>query len=236
MATGVQIQRLCFGEAHPAPGPRHVRRELGWLCEARFLDRRERRVGGRNGGSTAYVYQLGPVGKRALEFWSGSGLAQSVPATDRSPAFVSHTLAITETYVELRRQERAGLFELIEWQSEPTCWRSYIGAYGVTSCVKPDGFAVIGDRDFERHWFIEIDQSTQRVAAIRQKMRGYQRYAVTGDEQRRGGLFPHVLWIAPDSRRVGRLEAWFRDFAPSECRFFAVTLADAESVLTGGDS
>ena len=40
-------------------------------------------------------------------------------------AFVRHTLAVTELYVRLREAERAGTLELLEFEPEPECWRSY---------------------------------------------------------------------------------------------------------------
>ncbi len=231
LATGQQLRRLFFSAGSSTTADRrHARRELAWLNENRLLHRLERRIGGRDAGSEGFVYCLGPVGRRTVEFWQGHGLSQSRSTWEPGASFVDHTLAVTELFVRLREAEQ---IDLVNWQSEPSCWRSYIGPFGGQLHVKPDAFAIVADDRFEHLWFVEIDCGTERIGTLRRKFRAYTDYASSGTEQRQHGLFPHVLWVTPSPHRsklltdVGELEG-------TVCTFVATTFDQAIEVMIGG--
>lgn len=230
LITGQQLQRLFFTSgASLSADRRHATRELRWLTENKLLHRLERRVGGRESGSQAFIYCIGPVGRRAVEFWQGHGLQRSRSTWEPGAAFVDHVLAVTELYVKLHENEQ---LELLKWQSEPSCWRTHPGSVGEERWVKPDAFVIVGDQEFEHFWFIEIDRGTERLATLRRKFQAYADYAASGREQREHGLFPHVVWIAPSERRSLVLMDLATTFS-AICEFVATTDEFAVQRISG---
>lgn len=230
LATGQQLRRLFFSAgSNAAANRRHARRELAWLAENRLLHRLERRIGGRDAGSEGFVYCLGPVGRRTVEFWQGHGLSQSRSTWEPGASFVDHTLAVTELFVRLREAKQT---DLVSWQGEPSCWRSYVGPFGGQLHVKPDAFVIVADDRFEHLWFVEIDCGTERIATLRRKFRAYTDYASSGTEQRQHGFFPHVLWVTPSSNR-SKLLAEVAGQDGAVCTFVATTDDRAIDVMVG---
>jgi hypothetical protein len=121
-----------------------------------------------------------------------------------SSRFVDHTLAVAEFFVSLNVQARNGRYRLVEWQSEPGCWREVM-TLGGRVVLRPDFFVVLAVDGYELRWFIELDRSTEHLPAISRKCRLYNSYYRSGNEQRGNKVFPRVLWITPDESRADRV-------------------------------
>ncbi len=236
LMSGGQIQRLLFTDGSTvAADQRHARRELAWLTDHRLLHRLERRIGGQRAGSEGTVYSLGPIGRRAVEFWSGDGLARASSTWEPGAPFVDHTLHVSGIYVELNQRARDGEFELLEWKSEPHCWRPYIGPYGDRRELRPDASVVTADSTYSYSWFVEVDRGTERAGTLRRKIRAYVDYAASGESMSKDGVLPHVVWITPTKARAERIETIARS-AGGNCRFVAVTADTAVDALRGDAS
>lgn len=197
-----QVQALLFPDdqhANAVSAARCCRRVLERLSRERLLVRLERRVGGVRAGSASYVYALGPVGQRVL---SANGPRRRLE--EPSARFVGHTLAVADLLVAVTLHTRAGGVELIEWQSEPDAWRQ-VATLGGKIWLRPDMFLVLDVGGYELRWFVELDQDTEHLPAIRSKCRLYNTYYRSGSEQRRHSVFPRVLWIAPNAQRADKL-------------------------------
>jgi hypothetical protein len=229
-----QIEKLhFFNHASPLTGARTCRRVLERLTRASVLWRLERRIGGVRAGSASFIYALGPLGHRVVTDTDGARVRRREPSAE----FLDHTLAIAELAVDLHCLTRSGNLDLLDIEPEPTCWRRFtVGLEGV-QVLKPDLSVSLRASDYEYHWFVEIDLSTHSAAAVVRKCRLYDRYWATGIEQDRSGLFPRVLFVAPNARRAGLLERTIDSAHHLNAKLFAVTTpADAMAYLTGARS
>ncbi|MCP3880852.1 MAG: hypothetical protein GY701_21025 [Sulfitobacter sp.] len=193
MASGNQLNRL-FWPTTPA-GARASRRRLKRLTDLRVLTRLHRQVGGIRGGSQGYTYALDVNGQRIAQSLHHNTIRRPTP----SDSFVNHTLAVTEAYIVLKTTPT---IELLEFQPEPACWRSYTGSAGRSLTLRPDGFAAWAAGEWELSAFLEIDRATEHPGRIARKADQYFRYWRTGEEQRRNEVFPTVLWVAPTEQRA----------------------------------
>jgi hypothetical protein len=228
-----QIQTVLFPDerhASPATAARCCRRVLERLTRERLLVRLERRVGGVRAGSASFIYALGSLGQRVLD-QGGPRRRLSEP----SERFVDHTLAVAEFFVRLCVQGRAGACELLEWQSEPGCWREVI-TLGGRVILRPDLFVVLGVGDYELRWFVEIDRGSEHLPAITRKCRLYHSYYKGGSEQRRYRVFPRVLWVVPDERRAERLRAMIAADRRLTSDLFRVTTSERALAAIGETS
>lgn len=119
--------------------------------------------------------------------------------------FVRHALAVAELHVRVVEGDRAKRFELLELAAEPTCWRTYVGLGGQRETLKPDSFVRLHNGPYEDSFFIEVDRGTEGSRALEGQMRRYAAYHASGAEQAEHGVFPRVLWLAPDARRVAAI-------------------------------
>ncbi len=209
-----QIQSLLFPDeqhASAATAARCCRRVLERLTRDRLLVRLERRVGGVRAGSASFIYAIGPIGHRVIQ-----PLGTRRRLTEPSYRFVDHTLAIADLLVELTIHARAGTWELVQWESEPNSWRDVV-TLGGTITLRPDLFLVLAVNEYELRWFIEVDRATEHLPAITRKCRLYNTYYRSGGEQQRHGVFPRVLWIAPDEQRAD----WLRKAIAADRRLAA---------------
>lgn len=198
--TTVQLERLFFVDGPSASNARRARLVLRRLADLQVLHRLERRIGGVRAGSAGVVHTLGPVGQHLAG--RSVGGRRRRPGEPSSP-FVRHILAIGELRVRLTEHARAGRFDLVEFQTEPMCWRSFFGPSGARVTLKPDAFVRIGVGREELLWFVEVDCSTESTTALETKFRVYRHYWASGKEQQRwGDVFPKVLWLAPTLPRV----------------------------------
>lgn len=229
VVTGRQLQRLHYGTS-PA-GARLARKHLSQLVHWRVLGRLKRSVGGVRRGSAGYVYALGPVGQRLVQ--PGRSRYRE-PWTPRE-SFMRHALAISELYTELRERESADV-ELLNFDSEPGCWRRYFGPGGARSMLKPDAFVVLGLGDVEDRYFIEMDCGTEPGPRLLTKAKAYIRYWQSGREQAESEVFPYVLWIGPDERRADFIVGVLSGLPAEQWQIFQVaTAGSAVKHMTMGE-
>lgn len=232
--SGGQLTRMHFvGGGDPASEARAARRALVRLTRLDCLARLPRRVGGVRAGSSGFVYYLGLVGQRlaVLRGWQPERRTRRshVPGT----AFLNHALAVAELHTLLIEGDRAGRFELLELAAEPACWRSY-GGIGGQRVLKPDSYVRLGVGEYEDSYFIEVDRGTEGSGTLNRKLREYVTYAGSGQEQERRGVFPRVLWLAPDDARVDAIEQCIRRLPAQTRELFAVARqSDAADVVSG---
>lgn len=223
VATGHQLARRLWSAEHPRDiRARAARRALRRLEDWRVIDRLPRRVGGVRGGSTTIVYSLGPVGRRLLIRRGFEAKRLTAPG-DR---FIRHTLAITELCVRLAEADIGGELDLIELQTEPRCWRPFLGLVGARLILKPDLFARIGAGALEDRWFIEVDLATESAPTITNKAKLYLAHYRSGEEQRRHDVYPRVIWLVPDRHRALQIVAALKGLRPEAERLFSIWLCD----------
>ncbi len=223
------IQRLHFpagdGGTHASvpTATRLANRILLRLESNGFVARIDRRIGGSLRGSAGQTWHLAAAGERLLR------ARRDEPGRRRfvtpSYAFLAHTLAVAEVAVRLREGDQQHSFDLLELTSEPACWRPFQGPLGLVT-LKSDLFAVIANSEVEAHILIEVDRATEHLPAVIKKCRTYQQYRQTGLEQAESGIFPAVLWIAPDVQRSNRLRAALRAERDLPSGLFTICEAD----------
>jgi hypothetical protein len=225
--SGSQLTRLCFSDGpNQRANTRTARRALARLTKLQVLERLTRRVGGRQAGSTSYVYRLGVGGQRlaVARGWQPERRARRslVPGT----LFLRHTLAISELHARLRESDRAGRLELLELAAEPSCWRSFDGLGGQRSTLKPDSYVRLGLGAYEDSYFVEIDRGTEGSRALERQLQLYIAYHASGQEQAERQVFPRVLWlVSSEPRRAVLLDSLTR-LPPESWRLFRVARFD----------
>jgi hypothetical protein len=223
LATGHQLARRLWSAQDPrSTRARAARRALARLEAWRVLDRLPRRMGGVRGGSATIVYCLGPAGRRLLIERGFEPRRLTAPG-DR---FVRHTLALTELGVRLHESALRGDLDLIELQTEPRCWRPFLGLMGARLILKPDLFFRIGAGALEDRWFLECDLATEAQATITAKAQLYLSHYRAGDEQRRHGVYPRVIWAVPDRRRAEQVADAVARLPRGARRLFTIWLYD----------
>jgi hypothetical protein len=193
VATAKQLYQLHF----EGVTRRQARAGLASLAGRRLIARLPRVVGGARAGSTGYVYALDVAGQR---------LARPVHSRPQRPwsvgrAFLDHSLAVTELYVELTEADRAGRLRLADFATEPACWRRFHGSGGARLVLKPDASIRLRLGRYEDRWWIEADLGTESRTALARKCDLYRRYWQAGVEQGRTGMFPRVLWLVHEEHR-----------------------------------
>jgi hypothetical protein len=234
-ATGHQLERLHFdlGETDAGSASRHRRRVLNRLVDLQVLGRLERQIGGVRAGSAGFVYGLDILGGRLLAMHAGSASRWRRPFTP-GISFLQHRLAITELFVRLTEAGRSGSCELIEFGAEPDCWRSFSGRGGGRVLLKPDAYARVGASGYEYLWFVEVDRSAESRPTLTVKCQRYVDYWLSGREDTRSGVFPAVVWLVPDERRVESLRGVIDQLPVDARRLFQVgVFADAVEILSG---
>jgi hypothetical protein len=203
-ATGHQLVRRFWRTSDQASAAaRAARRALKRLVDLRVLTTLPRRIGGIRTGSQGLVYGAGRAGMRLLAARGVSGPRIEVPGT----LHLAHTLATTELTVRLAEAERAGDLEVIEVQPEPACWRSFPGLSGARRMIKPDLFIRLGAGALEDRWMIEVDLGSESGRTLGRKATIYREHYQSGREQHDHGVYPRVLWTAPDAHRVAQIQS-----------------------------
>jgi hypothetical protein len=230
-----QVRRLFFSEVEGEAGrARLCRRALAHLTEEGLLRRLERRIGGVRAGSSGHLYATTAAGKRLLAYLNGEGLPSNRGVHEPGAAFASHTLGIAELYVQLIERERTGALELVSFETEPACWRTYTTPLGASAALKPDALVRITSGEYEYASFVEIDLGTEGRGAVQRKARAYLAYYRSGREQVEQGVFPQAIWIAEGEARTRFLADLFARL-PEEARriLVAVKSEDSIAVLVG---
>jgi hypothetical protein len=228
------IRRLHFAEGHATLGAASgaTMRVLTRLETHHLAMRLTRRIGGVRAGSSGIVWQLGTTGETLLRTMHGQKHRRRYQQP--TAAFTAHTLACAELAVRLHELDRGGAAELVDLDTEPSCWRPFVGAHGTREWLKPDLHAVTASGDYEDHWYLEADLATEHPPVVVRKAKVYQRYAATGAYQARHGLFPAVAWVVPDTARQGAIQAALAaDKAIQTELFRVVTTAQFADLITG---
>jgi Replication-relaxation len=225
--SGSQLTRLCFMDSDdPDVNGRAARRALLRLVRLGLLERLPRSVGGVRSGSAGFVYHLGLGGQRLAiaRGWQPERRRRRslIPGT----LFVRHTLQVSELHTLLTEHDRKQRFELLELSAEPSCWRSYDGIGGQRVTLKPDSYVRLGLGPYEDSYFIEVDRGTEGTRALERQLHAYVAYHDSGQEQTGRGVFPKVLWLAPDDRRVVVIEDCVHRLPSAARELFRVVLFD----------
>jgi hypothetical protein len=231
--TGGQIEAIHFapnGQGSTDSAARAARRVLERLTDERLLLRLERRIGGTRAGSASFVYLLGPVGHRLLDL-----PGRRRPYREPGGRFVRHTLTVTQLVVELTLAHRRRHIELLTVQSEPRCWRRMLDRQGAPATLRPDLFLTLAADDTEYRWFVEVDLGNEHIETLLRKCEAYQTYYRSGTEQAEDGVFPRVLWLMHNDRRVEQLrEAVGRQKSLTPGLFTVTQTERALDIATGG--
>lgn len=231
LVTSLHLQRLHFTAGASASNARQARRSFQRLTDLRVLTRLERRIGGVRAGSSGHIYRLDVAGQHITQMQG----RRRRPGEPGLP-FVQHTLTIAELYVRLHEAARRGGVELIEYETEPDCWRPFFGAGGARLRLKPDAFVRIGRGEFEDLWFVEVDGATHGTTALATKFRTYRQYWATEREQAKwGGVFPKVLWLVPSVTRLRQLLDVAAAQPPESWELFTVRLFDEALLVMAGE-
>jgi hypothetical protein len=208
------------------------RRVLRRLAALRILEALDRRIGGLRAGSKSIIWKLGPVGDRLLQQASGDGIRRR--RKEPSPLTLDHSLAVVDCHLQVIQAGREGHLELVTAETEPACWRRYLGFGGSREILKPDLALVTATADFEDHWFFEIDRGTESLPTVLRKCRQYETYRHTGQEQQATGIFPLVLWILPDAVRREKVRAAVSTARDLDAGLFRYALqGDVSAALSG---
>jgi hypothetical protein len=238
VASTKQLERLHFTADSPRSNTRQTQRTLARLTELRVVVRLGRRVGGVRAGSRGSVYALDVAGQRLASACGPAGGARIRRPWTPGRAFIAHQLAVTELYVRLIEATGQGQLDVLDFDSEPACWRAFTGLGGARTVLKPDAFVRVGLGEFEDAYFVEVDRATHSGPSVARKLTLYRRYWQTGREQSRwDGVFPKVLILVPsEARKTALVEVAGEQPAESWPLFQIAPYDDALAVFTGGPS
>jgi hypothetical protein len=220
--TTRQVERLVFraGDLTPLSAARTSRRDLTRLHHLQLIRHLDRRIGGLRAGSASYVWTLDQLGGRLLKHTSRRR------AMEPSLLHLDHVLAVSELVVQLHEQQRRGVVEILDVQSEPDCWRIIPGPHGGRVTLKPDLRLTLGVGQTELHWFVEIDRATEHRPALARKCGTYLAAWRTGREETEHGVFPRVLWVVPDQARVDVMTSVIDGLPAAPAGLFVTTTTD----------
>jgi len=139
--------------------------------------------------------------------------------------FLDHTLAIAEVVITLQETNRDEV-ELRRLQLEPECWRPYLGSSGETRTLKPDLASTSLYAGFTDFYFWEVDRATEAPNRVVRKCLQYQQHRRSGTEQKEHSVYPAVVWVVPNQRRLDQLSARLRSEHAIDQRLFTVITLD----------
>jgi hypothetical protein len=236
MACTRQIQRLHFTAGTPLANARQCRQTLKHLSDLGVVMRLERTVGGVRAGSAGHIYSLSVVGQRLAGGKGPAGGQRVRPPWTPGRLFVRHALAVTEVYVGLSDRDRRGELALLDFQTEPTTWRRFVGGHGVVRTVKPDASATVARGEWEHSWLVEVDLGTESASALHRKLTLYREFYNSG-RGRIDGVFPRVVILVSDEHRYEQvLDVVGRQPAAVWALFQVGYLDRATDVLSGAGS
>jgi hypothetical protein len=225
--SGNQLTRLCFADlGDAATCARACRRALLRLMRVGVVVRLARPIGGARAGSAGFVYRLGPAGLRLAVRRRLQPERRWRRSFEPGLLFLRHALAVAELHTVLVESDRSRSIELLELSAEPSCWRRYDGLGGQRLTLKPDSYARLGAGDYEDSYFIEVDRGTEGSRAIERQLDQYVAYFASCLEQAEFGVFPKVLWLAPDTRRTAVIASSLFGLPHGTRELFAVARVD----------
>lgn len=231
-----QVQRLFFLR-NITPRARLVAagRALTRMQRNGLIDHLPNRIGGPGSGSTGLIWYLTETGSRLLDLGREKE-SKRTRYLEPSSAFVRHTLAVAECYIQVTEICRMKPdMKLLRIEIEPECWRNY-QKNEKTLSLRPDLYAETVSAGYRYRWFIEMDLDTESINDIVEKCRRYHHYYQANIEQGQGRVFPIVLWIVPTSERKKKmLDAIRFNFGNSYARFnLVITPNELWSTMTDG--
>jgi hypothetical protein len=181
--------------------PRTARQRLTILTRLGFLTAIPR--GRDDGAPQPWLYTLGPLGldlhPRAYHDPDNLGLRPPRSSVDRARRIIAspqaeHFLGVNQFFADLHAHHRTHPHaKLLRWWSERHATDTYSRAD-----IHPDGHGVWQvDTRAGRHtvgFFLELDRSTENLARVIGKLKGYETLAAFGPR------YPVLLWV-PDARR-----------------------------------
>ncbi|MBS3957476.1 MAG: replication-relaxation family protein [Clostridiales bacterium] len=235
--TSHQVRRHHFADhATDTAAIRATNRSLARLADLGLVLHLDRRVGGVRAGSGSHVWTLTEAGARLLRTaHETDGFPARYRAHEPTTSFLEHTLAVAEVCLRLSEADRGGNFSIVELLREPDCWRAYSGRHGGVVHLKPDLSLVTMCGQYEDHWFLEIDRSTEPPSRVVRACLRYEAYRETGAERKRIGVFPAVVWITPDAKRTNTLRSHItRTPGLSRDLYAVVQIDDLPSLIKAG--
>lgn len=237
VATTEQLRRVAFYDLTPRSAARRAPALLASLAARQVVVKLERQVGGVRAGSRAAVWSLDTAGQRLASSCGPAGGFHRRRPWSVSLSFLAHRLAVSEVFVGLAERQFAGAVEVLDFDSEPLCWRRFVSAHGGTAYLKPDIFARLGVGKVERAAFVEIDRDTESRSTLTVKLRAYRQFWESGREQERRGYFPRVVFAVPTEERKSVLVDLFAEQPEDTWPLWQVVLADElTDALIGGGS
>lgn len=195
----------------------------------------KRRIGGVRAGSGSYVWSVTAAGLKVLNIIKSVEKAEARKRIfEPSPSFLEHTLAVAEAYIQLNEIARCEAVELVNAELEPKCWRQYTSRSGALAYLKPDLYAVIGNEDYEDHYFFEIDKGTEAPTRIIKKCMQYVGYYNFKKEKRKSEVFPYVVWIVPDVKRKDSLTDYISQSVSLKNIFVIITMDKLKDLVLEG--
>lgn len=220
------VQELYFiNGSTQAANVRAANKALKKLRDYGLLKPLERRIGGVQAGSTALTWHLTEPGERLLGL-DGPKDHPRKRFEEPSRNFLAHTLSVVEYAVKLvtfcRKQNDMSVVTIAP---EPECWRSY-SISGKTLFLKPDLYAVLSSGEFEYQFYFEIDLGTEPMPKLMKKCQAYLDYYYSGEDQKKSGLFPLVVWVVPDEGRKQKLTEKIEENFSNKAQIFKTKLAE----------
>jgi hypothetical protein len=227
LATGNQLERLHFADLSPASRGRTRRRVLNRLVSWRVLATLPRRVGGVRAGSTGLIYHLDTAGNWLMRHQTaGTGTTAPRRTTGPSPKLATHTLAISELYVQLAEHARTGAFRIAAFETEPACWWPNTAG----GQLKPDAHTLLTTDRYQDCWWIEIDLATETLPRIKKKLLSYLDFAHQGGTGPTGVL-PRILITTPTAQRCTAVTVLITALPPPADQLFHAVLHQAATDL-----
>ncbi len=231
-----QIARFEFGgRVSPLAGLRAAHRVLKKLRLLGLVVMMERTIGGPARGSTAAVWTITNTGLRAASLHTGEGDDPRRRLTDPTLIFLRHQVAVADVHLALLEAAGTHAASLRALQLEPKCWRRYLSPLGAMTTLKPDLAVDIDTANFVSRYFFEVDRATEAPTRIVAKCLQYQEYYRSGEEERRGGVLPLVVWVVPTERRRDQLMKHLTTRVGINPRLYRVLLLDEISALVAED-
>jgi hypothetical protein len=193
------LTRLHFNNLSIHTHERLRRRVMQRLADLGVVATLDRQIGGVRAGSAGLVYVLAAGGQRILPLigTDGGGSARARRPWTPSVMFLSHSLAVSELYVQLREAERGNGLELADFRAEPASWLpSSLGGF-----IKADAYLLIRLGDVEDSWAIEVDKATESLPTLRRKLLAYVDFARAGQVGAHV-VTPRVLVTVPHVERL----------------------------------
>ncbi|MHA3019612.1 replication-relaxation family protein [Mycobacterium sp. BMJ-28] len=206
LLTTRQIQRLHFADGHAtiSAATRACTRVMGRLKGHGLVSTLTRRIGGVRQGSAGLTWQLAATGDTYLRAVRGDPMRRRY--SEPGPTFVDHTLLVSELAVGLREYARTQPEWDIHLAAERRAWRPFSGPHGAKQWLRPDLHLIATDPEYEQHWFIEADRGREHAPQLLRKCQTYVRYMASGAYQAEHDVFPTVLWVVPDFKRIRELD------------------------------